>query len=72
VLLAAVRWFIYTLLPSLCPECGGLLTPILRRSAIQIGAVLRPGDPRRHLRSDWLCCESCDFVRSLDLHDERS
>lgn len=69
MLLSLARWLVHNLLPTTCPECGALLTPVLRRSPVQIGAVLRPGDPRRGRTSDWLCCEQCDYARALDLHD---
>lgn len=72
VLLSLARWLLHNLLPTSCPECGALLTPVLRRTPAQLGAHLRPGDPRAGHTSDWLCCEECTFVRALDLFDERA
>jgi hypothetical protein len=69
VLRSFARWLRHNLLPSTCPECGALLTPVLRRSAAELGALLRPGDPRAGRLSDWLCCEECSYLRALDLFD---
>lgn len=69
VLVSALRWLCYNLLPSRCPECSGLLGLVLRRSAAQIGAVLRKGDPRAERPSDWLCCEDCTYAVALDLFE---
>ncbi len=72
VLLSAFRWVAYNLAPSLCPECSGLLSPILRRTAVEIGAALAHTDERRFIRSDWLCCEDCDYAIALDIHDQKT
>lgn len=71
-LISALRWLAYNLAPPLCPECAGLLSPVLRRTAREIGAALPHTDPRRDLRSDWLCCEDCDYAVALDIRDERA
>lgn len=68
---SAFRWLAYNLAPGICPECSGLLSPVLRRTPVQIGATLAQTDPRRELRSDWLCCEDCDYAVALDIDDER-
>lgn len=70
-IVSALRWLAYNLAPPLCPECSGFLTPVLRRTALEIGAALPHTDPRRLLRSDWLCCEDCDYAVALDISAER-
>jgi len=70
MLITAVRWLAYNLAPAFCPDCAGLLTFVARRTAREVGAWLPRGDSRHDQRSDWLCCEDCDYAAALDLLDE--
>jgi hypothetical protein len=57
-------------MPEFCPHCGGELfecTFWLRRgkthnTLVIDGELVREGDEE----TDFLCCESCDFVREAD------
>lgn len=69
-LISAFRWIAFNLAPSVCPSCAGWLTPVLRRTPVEIGAHMPKGDGRGHTRSDWLVCEDCDYALALDLADE--
>lgn len=70
-LISLLRWFGYNLAPASCPDCSGFLTLVMRRTAVEIGAMLPPADERRTLRSDWLCCEDCDYAMALDIREAR-
>jgi hypothetical protein len=67
LLLSAFRWIAYNLAPGVCPDCGGLLSPVLHKSARQVGAILPPDYPDFDTPGDWLCCEDCDYALALDL-----
>lgn len=70
-LISALRWIAYNFAPSICPDCAGWLSPVLRRTPVELGAQMPMGDPRCHTPSDWLCCEDCDYAVALDFFDER-
>jgi hypothetical protein len=71
VFVSAVRWFVYNLAPGVCPDCGALLSPALGKTARQLGAMLPLNHPDLDRKSDWLCCEECDYAVALDLIDDR-
>ena len=71
LLVSAFRWLAYNLAPGRCPECGALLSPVVRKTARQVGALLPPDHPELDTPSDWLCCEDCDYAVALDLPDDR-
>lgn len=64
---SALRWLVYNLAPAICPECSGLLSPVIGKTPAEIGATLAAADPRRTLRSDWLCCEDYTYAVALDI-----
>lgn len=65
--LSGVRWLVYTLFPARCTECGALMSPVLHRTAEELGVKIHAQDPRAAVRSDWLCCEQCPYAVSFDL-----
>lgn len=65
-LVSAWRWIAYNLAPGICPDCGSLLSPMIRRTARQLGAMLPPCHPGLDTLNDWLCCEECDYAVALD------
>lgn len=70
LILSAFRWIAYNLAPGVCPDCGALLSPSIRKSARQLGAMLPMNHPDLDTKSDWLCCEDCDYAVALDLTDD--
>lgn len=71
-LVSAFRWFAYNLAPGSCPDCSGLLVPVVRKTARQVGAMLPQGYPYLDTQGDWLCCEDCDYALALDLPADNS